>query len=275
MPSVLIVYTRCHEPVFPTWKTNLPCFQLTCHPETNKIDCREAVPMLEFLIQIWDSSVARKYIFIHAHETAHHYRRSVFDQIHQLIRSDYFRENRYGAVFPEYGRGHGRDMTESMYGYIYHNTSMPPRMIDKDNFRPSCSTFFVDSDLVRTRTVDEYQLIISRLRQWSRENPRRKLGDAAYYCSRILEYTWHILLANLTNIPPLPADLDFVHNSSQSEVTSSGNRESIRQRQLRSMWKKDIWTNIGRQGMPNRGYERWSSRDKSDHHTERGLNGTL
>jgi hypothetical protein len=164
--------------------------------------------MLEFLIQTWYVPLARRYIFIHAHETSWHYKRNVFEQIHRLTLSPYFREHDYGAVFPSYDLYHGRDMSEEMYFYVYHNTSMPPHTIDEDNLRPCCSTFFVDSDLVRLRTAQEYRLIISRLRQWSRENPTFNGWLPSVFCSRIMEYTWHILLSNRTSIPRLPKDLE-------------------------------------------------------------------
>jgi hypothetical protein len=97
-------------------------------------------------------------------------------------------------------------MDESQYQYMFHNTSMPPHMIDANNLFPCCATFFVDSDLVRTRSKDEYLLIISRLRQWSKEHPRVRNQEPAVYCGRVMEYTWHILLTNRTNIPQLPSN---------------------------------------------------------------------
>jgi hypothetical protein len=203
--NTLVIYMACPgNSLFPFWKTWLPTFRLSCDPNTNAIDCHESVPMLTFLIDNYDQPRARKYIFIHAHETSWHYRRPVFDQIHQVIASDYFRQTPYGAIFPIYNRGKGGAMSPSMYRYIYQNTSMPRHIIEKENFRPCCATFFVDSELVRTRAKKEYETIRSSLRQWSRENSRPGGHDPAFYCGRVMEYTWHILLSNKSNIPPLP-----------------------------------------------------------------------
>jgi hypothetical protein len=205
LPDLLIVYVSCQESrTFPISKTVISTYRLSCHPETNLIDCHEAVPILEFLIEVWDRPRARRYIFVHAHETSWHYPQSVFDQIHRIKLSRYFRKNKFGAVFPIYIEGHGGLMDESQYQYVYQNTSMPLRMINDNNFYPCCATFFVDSDLVRTRSKFEYGLIISRLRQWSREHSTFRNRKPAVFCGRVMEYTWHILLTNQTFIPELP-----------------------------------------------------------------------
>jgi hypothetical protein len=213
--DALVIYMSCNETTpFPVWKSPLPTFNLSCSPKTNEIDCHEAVPMLTFFIEHYDRPLARKYIFIHAHETSWHYRRLVFDQIREIVATDYFKQNSFGDVFPVHCRGKGRIMTESMYRYVYRNTSMPPHTIQTHNHRPCCATFFVDSSLVHTRSKHEYRTIRSRLRQWSRDHPilYRRVGNRtrrvhpAFYCGRTMEYTWHLLLANRTHIPSLPSD---------------------------------------------------------------------
>jgi hypothetical protein len=208
LPPVMVVYTSCNDfwP-FPVWKLSMPSYQLKCHPETNSIDCKEAVPMLEFLIKTWDQPLAHKYIFVHAHEFSWHYPRSVFSQIQDLIKTSYFRDNDIGGVFPDFREGPYEPEMDAIYEYVFRNTSMPPKLYQKWNNRPCCSTFFVNSDLVRTRGVDEYKLIISRLRQWSRENPNAYGRDAAYFCSRILEYNWHVMLTTRSNVTALPHEL--------------------------------------------------------------------
>jgi hypothetical protein len=201
----MIVYISCREKTrFPIWKTNLSLFQVKCTPETNSIDCNEAVPMLNFLIDHYDDPLARKYIFLHGHERSWHYFRPVFDQVHNVIGLDYFRKNEYGAMFPVYITGPGSVMSESMYTSIYANTTMPARPIIKDNFYPCCATFFIDSRLVRTRPKFEYELVRARLRQWSRDHPIYNRRVASVYCGRVMEYTWHILLANRSAIPAMP-----------------------------------------------------------------------
>jgi hypothetical protein len=205
IPDILIVYVSCRErQPFPVWKTNLSTFHLKCNPETNSIDCNEAVPMLTFLIQNYDHPRAYKYIFLHAHETAWHHSRPAFDQVHELISLDYFRRNQFGAVFPVYIEGHGNMMSKQMYHDIYANTTMPPTPISKNNFRPCCATFFVDSNLIQTRAKSEYELIRTRLRHWSQKYPSHARRNAAFFCGRVMEYTWHLLLANQSDIPKMP-----------------------------------------------------------------------
>jgi hypothetical protein len=203
LPGVMIVYMSCNEIYFPIWKSEFASFQLHCHPQTNDIDCQESVPMLEFFMKVYDRPLARKYIFIHAHEKSRHYPRNVFDQIRDVVRSDYFRQNQYGAIFPVYNRGPGGGINEEMYRAVYMNTSMPPRRIKRNNFRPCCGTFFVDSDLIRTRKREEYDYLRSRLRQFHFLG-MKVIDSPNVDCARVMEYTWHILLTNRTYIPPLP-----------------------------------------------------------------------
>jgi hypothetical protein len=202
IPDILIVYVSCKEKqVFPIWKTNLSTVGLKCNPETNSIDCKEAVPMLNFFIQNYDRPLARKYIFLHAHETSRHYPRPVFDQVHEVTSLDYFRRNQFGAIFPRYCNGSG--MYHEVYAEIFANTTMPPTSISSNNVRPCCATFFVDSRLVQTRAKSEYELIRTRLRNWSKQHPSYAGGDAAYFCGRVMEWNWHILLANRSDVPKI------------------------------------------------------------------------
>jgi hypothetical protein len=163
--------------------------------------------MLEFFMQVYDSRLAQKYIFIHGHERSWHHTRPVFEQIHELVSSTYFKQNQYGAVFPFYNNGHGDMMNEEMYAAIYVNTSMPPKMIDENNTRPCCATFFVDANLIHTRKKEEYVFLRERLRNYSIYKPVVGMGNPNMDCGRIMEYTWHILLTNRTTIPPLPEPL--------------------------------------------------------------------
>jgi hypothetical protein len=163
--------------------------------------------MIDFFISVYDNALARKYIFIHAHERSWHYPRPVFDQIHDVVSSTYFRDNEYGSIFDAHNSDHGDMMTEEMYEAIYFNTSMPATMIEKDNFRPCCATFFMDAKLVHTRKKAEYVLLRQRMRHYTTNRPIWGTGRPNTDCGRIMEYTWHILLTNRTNIPLLPASL--------------------------------------------------------------------
>ena len=84
IPSVLVIYTVCptgkdtRTTRFDASRLDVPSVELRCNPETNVIDCHEAVPMLNFLIANYESPLAKKYIFIHGHEFAWHHTGSVF-----------------------------------------------------------------------------------------------------------------------------------------------------------------------------------------------------
>lgn len=179
--------------------------EVRCNPVTNKIDCNEAVPILNFLLTTYDKPLAEKYVFLHAHEEAWHYNRDIFSQLPLLLSSNYFRSRSFGGVFGRYfsddawGPGE-EEWARPLYHFLFNGTSMPTEPIRKKNQRPCCSTFFMNSELVRTRQKWEYRQIIDRLRAWSRRHMDIERGPA-YWCGRVLEYNWHLLISNKSYIP--------------------------------------------------------------------------
>ena len=182
-----------------------PSRELRCNPETNAIDCHEAVPMLNFLIANYEAPLAQKYVFIHGHEFAWHHTGGVSRRLAHLINTPYFRQEEFGGLFEKfYAKTAWGAREESwvlpLYKYLYAGTSMPPEPSQTGNQHPCCATFFMNASLTRTRSKQELIHVRDRLRQWSRENANIKLGPS-YYCGRALEYTWHVLLANKSFVP--------------------------------------------------------------------------
>jgi hypothetical protein len=160
-------------------------------------DCNEAVPDLNFIIDHYDAPLADKYIFAHGHDRAWHYHGDFFDALHKLLNSTYFRNLSYGGVFGgdyatgAWGPGEA-EWAGPLYQFVFGGTSMPSEPIEWPNQRPCCSTFWVNSELVRNRKKEDYIHIRDRLREWSRTHRDAK-PNPAYYCGRTMEYTWHIL----------------------------------------------------------------------------------
>lgn len=199
VPDVMIVFTRCGETNFSIHKSKIPAVALDCDPETKYIDCKESVPMLNFLINTYDAPLAKKYIFAHGHDLSWHYMVNFFDVLEELMGTNYFSNREFGGVYN--GRDSGScgwkesSWANPLYKWVYHGTSMPEKPTAVRNYRPCCSTFWMNSTLVHTRQKWEYVVIRDRLRQWSREHMNITRGPA-YYCGRTMEYTWHILLFN-------------------------------------------------------------------------------
>jgi hypothetical protein len=229
--DTLLVYTTCHatsaNDFFPVWKFKIPTFNIKCDATKINTSCREAVGYLNFLISRYDHPSAKRYIFVHGHETSWHYPRSVFREIEWIMRTDYWHQNTYGAVYPHLiGRWCAETQTWAVpfYKYLFNGTSMPAEAPVTGTRWPCCGTFWVDSRQTQVRRKEEYILIRDRLIEWSLQvnNPRhepvnRALGivrhfprmnrmrsSAAWYCSRIAEFTWALLLANISivNQPP-------------------------------------------------------------------------
>ena len=182
-----------------------PSRELRCNPETNAIDCHEAVPMLTFLIENYDAPLAEKYVFIHGHEFAWHHTGSVSRRLASLINTRYFKQEDFGGLFEKFYAKTAWGAKEDswvlpLYKYLYEGTSMPHEPARTGNQHPCCATFFMNASLTRTRSRQELIHIRNRLRQWSRENANIRLGPS-YYCGRALEYTWHLLLANKSFVP--------------------------------------------------------------------------
>lgn len=203
----LLIYMSCNlskQRVFRYWNSPIPTYKLVCDPVTNAVDCNEAVPYLNFVIDHYDDPSTDKWIFIHGHHRAWHYQSEILRSVDVLVKSRYFKTHSYGGVFAGvYSKGAWADYNNGwapeLYDYIFQGTSMPPAPVDKTIVRPCCGTFWVDRERVRGRPRSDYVLMRDRLRMWSKENKNVEFGPA-YYCGRIMEYFWHLVLGGQLEI---------------------------------------------------------------------------
>ena len=196
-----LVIAKCDERYFNV-EENIPHTFTNCNQETKFHDCKEAVPYLNFIIDHYDSQIAHKYIFIHAHRTSWHYKEDVFKRIKKLVDSEYFVKEQYNALFPEMWCGEPASVEnmdkiyQEMAPFVFSKTSM------LDDYKgskpmPCCASFAVDSNLFYTRTKEEYIQIRENLKIWSKNSTEKIPGD---YCSRLMEWTWHILFTKKKTI---------------------------------------------------------------------------
>lgn len=218
--SIVVVYMTCKanpkaNVTFDPKRFGLKTINIKCNPQTRDFECREAIPMLDFIIDNYGNYPAQKIFFIHGHERSGHYWTSVYNVIRKVIKMDYFRNDRFGgiykAVFHPYSmwapnttkKEHNREIRK-IFPYVYKNTSMWHYYNLNETSFPCCSTFFIDSESMMRRTKEEYIYIRERLRELAYDYKKRKV--VWEYCSYLMEYSWHLLLAdwvhtNKTKIP--------------------------------------------------------------------------
>ncbi|OHS95927.1 hypothetical protein TRFO_37953 [Tritrichomonas foetus] len=180
-------------------------YELFCNSTTNDIDCKEAVPYLKFIYDHYYRLPAKKIIFTHAHEVSWHVCGHLSQKIREVIESEAFKKLDYGPINGKawHNRLPWRDEScyDYLFKYVYQNTSM--WHFYEDITTPMsfncCGTFFVDFRNIYLRPREEYLYIIQRLRNYSIE--KNAEGEkASYYCSRLMEYTWHLLLSNRKDV---------------------------------------------------------------------------
>jgi hypothetical protein len=162
---------------------------IECANETNSIDCHEAVPYLNFIIDNYNRPLADKYIFAHGHETAWYFTGNFFEALETLLRLTYFRKLTYGGVFRQaYRTGAWGDEEEHWVRPLYsqQQTTMPATLIERGTHHPCCGTFWLNTKLIHNRKMREYIAVRDALREWSREN-RNMNPNPVYFCSRVME----------------------------------------------------------------------------------------
>lgn len=189
--QVSIVYMTCQESYFDASRFNLPTYHLSCkHKESD--ECHEAVPYLRFIYEHYDD-LEGKIFFVHDHEYSWHYPRSVFTLVQKRMKSQQFKKDKFGTLTYWQVQAHipwqKTKVYTELFDEIFHGTSMMKfRNISSYQFY-CCASFFVDAENFKIRPREEYKLFIDRLINYSHhhENP-------AYYCGRIMEYTWQLVL---------------------------------------------------------------------------------
>lgn len=192
-PEISIAYVTCFEKVpFNATQFRLKTYHLSCK-HRNSDECHEAVPYLQFIYDHYNDLVG-KIFFIHGHEFSWHYKSSVYTQVKNRIKSQQFKNDDFGTVYPHLLHHFAPWRTNKVYNQLYldifHNTSMM-KFYNITNTRfYCCASFFVDAKNFQIRPKYEYKLFIDRLKNYSHHH-----SNPAPFCGRLLEYTWHLLLA--------------------------------------------------------------------------------
>ena len=187
----------CFDNYFDDTRFNLPTYHLSCkHRESD--ECHEAVPYLRFIYEHYED-LEGKIFFVHGHEYSWHYPQSVFQLVKQRMKSKQFKNDPFGSLTYWQVQTHipwqieGR-FTELFNDIFYNTTMMKFKDIQSYQFY-CCASFFVDANNFKIRPRYEYKLFIDRLINYSHHH-----SNPAYYCGRIMEYTWQLVLNEQTHV---------------------------------------------------------------------------
>ena len=198
IPESAIVLMFCNEEfAADPEQFGIPYFILKCDPKTNNIDCHEAVPYLNFIYDHYDSLPAKRIIFAHGHVFGWHYSVNLYLIIKKLLRTKEFYEMDYGSLehmtFQNLIPWKENQEYDNLFSLVYRNTSMMKHYNTSNMWYPCCGSFFVASKQFKIHPKQMYLDMIYRLRNYSLSSKEK---DPAYYCGRILEYTWHTLFTD-------------------------------------------------------------------------------
>ena len=193
--SVRVFITACGK------ETNIPQFDYASvtYARCNIMDskhCHEAPYMLDFLYNWYDNLTEETIVFSHAHLKSWHID-NIEDAIFSTQNTPYWKTHSFGGFANGlWKRCCDNIAFQDIYPYLFNGTTMP-RVWDRFSTYPCCSTFFVKTNQIRMRPKENYRRIFLNLQKWVEMNP-----NLGWHCSRVFEYTWHILLGQKTQIDP-------------------------------------------------------------------------
>lgn len=190
---------------------HVSCLRLSKYGQNVNGGCGESLGLLEFVIKYYDrlTSIADFIIFTHGHVTSWHYPIPISKQIEILLNhGNYVSKNDIGAVYCGFNNGYlatsahkesARFDPIELWSAIYNGTEIANKFPDVSSIRfPCCSTMFVKTKAIVQRSLATYKRVFENILhvplEWS----------AKGICGRLTESSWHILLANVTQVNPPP-----------------------------------------------------------------------
>lgn len=217
LPEVLLVYISCGNSKFSTYKTIYPLHPLKCNQETNWRDACEGGLMLDFFTEVYDKPLAKKYIFVHNHDTSYHYQIDIWERLNYINKTDYFWKRDYGGLYCQFitfrnecGTREGDlfwyNKFKAIEDYIIEKRIMNKSMqyyLENEGEFPASSTFFVTQELIRRNPIELYQNIRKGLIEYISDH--RNDGSVNKNAGIYSEYMWMILFTDEIQVP-LPPD---------------------------------------------------------------------
>lgn len=230
--EILIVYIDCWHSNYPhpDWhpeNSSFPLYKLDCDMLTNWKGIREGGMMIDFFMKFYNNPIAKKYIFIHAHDRSWHYKTNVFDRINYIVNTQYFQNRDFGAIFCKYNYfGIDKNDMLNMEGvrpvddYLkQYNENIKytiDTQINEQHISPCCSTFFITPEVIKYQKYDFYRILKMHLVDYvimkSDNNPN---DDENFNHNRWaaiwLESMWHQLFNVKRMVYPPKCEVEIVY----------------------------------------------------------------
>ena len=187
---------------------HLNVIELRADPKVAHLDGHdESWYNLRLLVHMYDRLGDNEpLIFAHAHSRAWHHSRPLEAQLGHLVKSRYFKDRDFGAVYCEHWIHNFAptgavntglfawsvpvpELVETLWKHAFFNTTVVNDLPHHFEY-PCCGTFFVRGRSIRRRHRQDYEKILKNLAWIAHKEPwmheQRQVG-------RILESAWHVI----------------------------------------------------------------------------------
>ena len=191
-------------------------FNLKVVPDTLGTCTAEAVSYLRGIVEAYDQVKPKDVVFfMHAHDTSWHAPVPMQQQILRLLNNDYLYSEPFGGmycfdndVWAAKGLVFGPDAhmpVPDLWSLMFDGTRWAQDTPSITGLQyPCCATFFVHGEMLLQHPPDDYRKVEQNLiKNCKRE---RELFPPKYPTpmARLMEGSWHLMLANVSRVPPPP-----------------------------------------------------------------------
>lgn len=199
----LNIISTCGDNTLNISNSPIPIYEIKCDEKYKEIQCAEAGPYINFIIDNYDNPIADYFFFGHGHETAWHYINPYYDKLRDVLDSKEYLIEDYGGIECVYNTCPTINSPRfySIYNSLFINTTMENNLFSDWQY-PCCGTFFMNSKLIKTRPKSDYIQLYNRMMKWNLDiyPTYNYTRGGRFYCSRIYESSWHIMFANKSKI---------------------------------------------------------------------------
>lgn len=216
LPDVMLVVISCDDGFEPQ-NDIIPTYVMKCDKTITYNSLREAEPMLRFIIKVYDKPLAKRYIFVHGHNTSWHYEPfTLLDRISKVIKMDYMYQQDFGGIFCHYINkdpifGWWAKSYKFVSNYLhdkhYMNDDDPDiNLLKKDDvLYPCCATFFITNNAIHKTSKSLYIRFLNGLIDFSISYTNKKINgyEPGKFAAMYAELYWPLFFNEThINFPP-------------------------------------------------------------------------
>lgn len=213
LPKYLVLITTCdsdHKVRESLTKNKINSLELECNQETRFDDCIQNIRLLEFFVDHYQDDLAKTYVITDEH-IEHWHHGNITECLLDIENKKIFDDYEYNGYFDywndeNFTKKSSWDLQSPPYSfYDLMSYFFDDMGIDWEGYNsyPSCTTFFMKAEMIRTHSIDFYRKLITKGRDWSRKHKEWK-PYPGYYCGRVFEYSYHLIFGKnkLIDKPP-------------------------------------------------------------------------